>query len=164
MSCLNSLRFTFSWRTSAQFVLRIRMLETDAAGRKKTWQAAGVVVKGDHLSHPARGQASGNHEAHRLAHVSAYLHDFAARQRRRREGGARAAASRFGEAHPRRLRPSRDGGETQSAGQSGSDATGDEKRGEIGPKSSVSPAKIGISSKSFRLLASPTGFEPVLPP
>jgi hypothetical protein len=28
----------------------------------------------------------------------------------------------------------------------------------------VSPRKNGVSSKSFGLLASPTGFEPVLPP
>jgi hypothetical protein len=64
------------------------------------------------------------------------------------------------------LNPQADSGQAQSPGQSGRDAAG--HREEVELKNycvpCVSPAKNGVSSKFFILLASPTGFEPVLPP
>jgi hypothetical protein len=90
--------------------------------------------------------------------VPADVHDFAARKRRRPEGGAGVAASRFGPNHHGRLRPGDDAGQAQSPGESGCDAAG--HREEVELKNycvpCVSPVKNGVSSKSFILLASPT--------
>jgi hypothetical protein len=135
------------------------------AGRQETWKATGVAIEGDVVPHPTWGQTTRHRQANRLAHIPADVHEFAARKRRRCEGGAGVAASRFGPNHHGRLRPGDDAGQAQSPGESGRDAAGHR---EVELKNycvpAVSPAKNGVSSKSFILLASPTGFEPVLPP
>ena|SRR5579862_1103479 len=80
----------------------------------------------------------------------------------KRKGRAGTFAARLGESHDGCLCPSSNTGKTQSAGKSGGHAA--PGGSENGMKKVVSPAKNAVSSKPFGLLASPTGFEPVLPP
>ena len=67
-----------------------------------------VAIEGDVVAHPTGGQTARHRQANRLAHIPADVHEFAARKRRRREGGAGVAASRLGQDHHGRLRASDD--------------------------------------------------------
>jgi hydrophobe/amphiphile efflux-1 (HAE1) family protein len=144
----------------------LRLCNGRCAGRQETWKATGVAIEGDVVPHPTGGQRARHRQANRLAHIPADVHDFAARKRRRREGGAGVAPSRFGPNHHGRLRPGDDASQAQSPGKSGRDAAGHREEVELTTYCvpCVSPRKNGVSDKSFGLLASPTGFEPVLPP
>jgi hypothetical protein len=68
----------------------------------------------------------------------------------------------------RLVRPGADAGQAQGAGKSGRDAQGQGKKHGLNGFDvcvhSVSIAENAVIGKCFQMLASPTGFEPVLPP
>jgi hypothetical protein len=83
-----------SWyRTTKYSRPRDNVFATDPprAGKKRGQQP--VWLSKVMSSHPTGGQAARYHQACRLVHVPTDLHDFAARQRRGREGRAGATAS-----------------------------------------------------------------------
>src|SRR5437868_14832191 len=112
--------------------------------------------------HSAGCEARWDYQEDRVAHVPAHVHHAAPCEWRRRQSGARTTAPRVSEDHDGRLCAGGDACQAQGTGESSGDAAG--HRDEEKLKIIVSPLKIGLSDKSFIWLASPTGFEPVLPP
>jgi hypothetical protein len=129
------------------------------------YTATVVVVDHHALLHPAGGQETRHQETCNVAHLPAHLYGPSLCHGGRREGGAGVVATQLVTHHDEHLRASADARETGSTAESGGNgAVGETRTGGQNDGLTAPRVKQGISAKSFILLASPTGFEPVLSP
>ena len=111
-------------------------------------------------------EACRSDEARFVSHIPAHLWDTTERQRRKPEGRTRTAATREPESHDGRLHAGDQSIEARGAekfGQPGEEGRGFGNQGRLSGSNWIMK-KTAILRKFFILLASPTGFEPVLPP
>jgi hypothetical protein len=104
-----------------------------------------------------------------VAHLPAHLYDASPSQSGGHQSGAGTAAPRFGEGDDGCVCAGADARQAEGAAEGrGDDAAGNAPAGTgggdvTGPQTGTRRGK-GISAKLLRMLASPTGFEPVLSP
>src|SRR6185437_1798988 len=126
------------------------------------WQATVLAGHAVAILRQTCPQTGPDYQARELSHVQAHLWNSSEREWREPKGCAGIASSRQSESDHGRLYASCQSAEERSPEQAGEDGHEKDRLIVTGPNSTI--RKAAVLRKFFILLASPTGFEPVLPP